>query len=95
MRWETDDQDRDVERNTIDAMSAVVGGTEYAPPEGAVLIEAVVVMGWFLPDGSHATTYVRAGTPWGTHGLLVEAIDQVDNANSVALIYETDDEDDE
>ena len=76
-----------------DAISAAVRGTEFAPPEGAVLTDCVIVMGWYDADGDHGTSMVRCGSPWATRGLIVYAGEYADAvAQSGLFDVEVDDE---
>lgn len=69
-----------LQRRMLDAVQAVVAGTEWAPPTGGLITEAVVVMGWADAEGDNGVSHLRCGTTWGTEGLLVEALRQVEAA---------------
>lgn len=64
-----------VNRRVLDAVADAVGGTEWAPPEGGLLAEAVVVLRWVEPDGAAGMNYVAATSHyWSTEGLLRAAL---------------------
>lgn len=66
----TDDEEREIERRVLDAISDVVEGTPWAPDEGAVLVNQVTVLGWMFPDGSSGTSFIASGPSWSTRGLV-------------------------
>lgn len=72
-----DAQTEALERRMLDAITEAVRGSEWAPPEGGLIVEAVVVMGWVDSDGDSATSHLRCGSAWGTEGLLVDALRHV------------------
>lgn len=67
------------------AVSEAVKGTPWEPSIGAVLTECVVVMGWYDSDGDQDSTLIRCGSPWGTRGLLTDAVEYVDTAAAANL----------
>ena len=67
-----------VERGVLNAVSDVVTGTSWAPPEDAVLSEVVVVMGWFHADGTYGSSHVNTGAPWSARGLLAQTLQRIE-----------------
>lgn len=62
----------------LDAVQQVVAGTEFAPTEAALVTECVVVIGWTDGDSNYGQSHLRCGSPWGTEGLLVAALREVE-----------------
>lgn len=59
----------------LDAIGSIVSGTDWSPPEGGVVTEAVVVMVWMQPDGEQGMSFVPATNHfWSTEGLLRGAL---------------------
>lgn len=78
MIWSGDEDG--TEHRMMEAVAAVATGSEcdLAPDNGAILVDCVVIMGWVTADGEHASSHMRCGSPWGTRGLLLAAIEEVD-----------------
>lgn len=65
----------DLKRRMLDAIGPVVAGTEFCPPDGGVVIEAVVVMVWMDTNGERGMSFVPATNHfWATEGLLRGAL---------------------
>lgn len=69
-------------RRMLDAIGETVADTDWAPPDGGLVTEAVVVMGWMNPQGQYGTSHLRCGSPWGTEGLLHDALRSLDAGDS-------------
>lgn len=76
-----------LEHKVREAVADAIRGSDWEPP-GAVLTECVVVMGWFLPDGSHGSSHLRCGTPWGTLGLVSLTKDRIEAQEAADLFDE-------
>lgn len=63
-------------RRLLDAVTEAVSGTDWAPPEGGFVAEAVVVMRWIdAADGDSGLSFVPVTTSfWATEGLLRGAL---------------------
>lgn len=61
-----------------ETISTAVVGTDWAPPEGAILMDAVVIMGWFYADGTHGTSHFTCGSPWAGHGLVTRCLQRIE-----------------
>ena len=59
-----------------DAVAEVVAGTDWAPPDG-ILVDCVVMMGWYQSTGSYGCNHLRAGSPWATHGLVEDQLERM------------------
>jgi len=61
-----------------DAVAAAVAGTDWCPP-GGVLVDCVVMLGWFSPgaDAPYGGSHLRHGSPWATHGLVEDQFDRM------------------
>lgn len=57
-----------------DAVASILDGTEFAPPEGGIVIDVVVIAGWRTADDGSGVTYVGASSSWATEGLLNDAL---------------------
>jgi hypothetical protein len=68
--------DLDELRSTVlSALQDAVNGSEWAPPAGGVITEAVIVMHWMDPDGTTGMSFVPATNHfWSTEGLLRGAL---------------------
>lgn len=65
----------------LEAISAVVRGSEWEPLEGGIITEAVVTMGWVTPQGEYGTSHLRCGSPWGTEGLARDALRRIEEGD--------------
>lgn len=64
-----------LKRKALDAIPEIFQSTSWAPPEGSVLIEAVVCMIWMQPDGKVGrTTFPATNHWWSTYGILKDAV---------------------
>jgi hypothetical protein len=62
-------------REVLDALGPVVAGTDWAPPDGGIITEAVVVMVWMDTDGEQGLSFIPATNHfWSTEGLLRGAL---------------------
>ena len=68
----------DVEHAMKEAVAGAVAGTDWAPPDGAILIECVVIMGWYYPDGSYGSSHITCGPPWSGHGLAQRCVQDME-----------------
>lgn len=64
----------DLRRRILDAVAEVVAGTEWAPPEGGVLVDGVFVLAFMDQTGESGWSYVQASSSWATEGLLARAL---------------------
>lgn len=72
---DTDQDFDDLKRRMLDALAPVVAGSDWAPPDGGVVTEAVVVMMWMDPDGDTGLSFLPATNHfWSTEGLLRGAL---------------------
>jgi hypothetical protein len=63
-----------IKRKLLDAISEVLAGTEFAPPEG-VITEAVVCCLWMEPNGTMGPSIFPATNHlWSTYGILKDAV---------------------
>ena len=62
-----------------DVVADVLQGTDWAPPEGAILTECVVMMGWYYADGSYGSSHLICGPPWSGHGLAVRCLQRIES----------------
>lgn len=67
-----------VGRSVLEAVAGAVNGTDWAPPEGAVLAECVVIMGWFYVDGTYGSSHLVTGAPWSGRGLVEQTIQRME-----------------
>lgn len=88
-------RDLELQRDLLDAVQRIVAGTEHAPPGAGIVTECVVVMGWVADDGDHGRSHVRCGSPWGTEGLLIAAIREIEAAEQAQLDDDFSPEDDD
>jgi hypothetical protein len=68
------------------AVQSVLQEQGFAP-EAAMVTECVVIAGWLDAEDDWCWSLVRAGSPWGTRGLIDSAIESVEGE-----ITATDDE---
>lgn len=66
----TDPDVEALEHRVREAVASAVAGSDWAPPSGAVLLDCVVIMGWFHADGTHGTSRLVCGSPWAGRGLV-------------------------
>ena len=59
-------EDRAIEQKMLDAVADVIRDTEFAPEEGGILVDALVVMISVDRDGDH-------GISWMSHGSVHQA----------------------
>jgi len=86
-----DEDTSDLEYKIKEVVSGVISGTAYAPPEGAILTECVVIMGWFYADGSYGSSHIICGPPWAGHGLTTRCLQRIE----IQLANEIDENDDD
>lgn len=65
-------------RKLLDFLSQELIGTEFAPADGGVAVEAVVLIGWVDPDGDHGWTQLTTGSVTGAEGLLRASLRSLD-----------------
>jgi hypothetical protein len=67
----------------MSAIDEAVRGSEFAPPsdEPSVMTECVVIMGWNDGNGGYVQTHLRIGSSWGTEGLVVRALREIEAAD--------------
>lgn len=66
-----------LKRKALDSLPEVFAGTDWAPPEGGLLTEAVVIMVWMQPDGKSGSTIFPATNHWwSTRGMLEDALER-------------------
>lgn len=75
-----DDDTLALQRRMLDAVQEVLAGTEWAPPEGGIVTEAVVIVGWADAAGGFGHGHLRCGSPWGTEGLVHGALREIQYA---------------
>ena len=68
----------DVEHRVKDAVARAVIGSDWAPPEGAILTECVVIMGWYYSDGTYGSSHLTCGPPWSGHGLATRCVQRME-----------------
>lgn len=60
----------------LDAVTDLFGGTSWAPKDGGVLTDAVVIMTWIEPNGKGGgTRFSATHNWWTTYGMLQEALE--------------------
>lgn len=74
----SDPEYRDVEWAVREAVSAAITGTDWAPPEGGILTDVVVIMGFSYADGSHGSAHMICGAPWSGHGLVERTLTRLE-----------------
>ena len=70
-----------LQRRMLDAIQQTIAGTDWAPPDAALVTECVVIMGWTDGDGYYGTSHLRCGSPWGTEGLIANALREIEAAD--------------
>lgn len=68
------DYDQRTEDRVHSAVAEAVNGSSWAPDEGGVLVDCVVVMGWRHSDGTYGVSRMICGSPWSARGLLADAL---------------------
>lgn len=70
-----DDAVEQLRRRVLDALGDAVAGSDWSPPAGGFITEAVVVMIWMQPDGNKGMSYIPATNHWwSTYGMLHDAL---------------------
>lgn len=65
-----------LKHRTLEALGDAIAGSDWAPPDGGILTEAVVVMVWVDTDGGHGWSTLDATVhDWSKLGLLTAALD--------------------
>lgn len=57
-----------------DAVANLLSDTDWAPPEGGIVVDVVVVTGWRTADDASGVSYIGASSSWATEGLLTHAL---------------------
>lgn len=64
-----------LKRNVLDALQEVLAGSSYSPPEGGVIVEAVICCVWMQTDGHNGMcTFPATNHWWSTQGILLDAL---------------------
>jgi hypothetical protein len=63
-----------LERALLASLEQLLAPTEWAPPEGGMLTDAVIVCGWREATGGYGRVYIDACAPWSAEGLLQWAL---------------------
>jgi hypothetical protein len=77
--WGAQVTEQEVQRWLLDAITDAVAGSEWAPVDGGVLTEAVVVLGWVTPDGDEGWSWIGTRASWSSEGLLRHALRKLDD----------------
>ena len=64
----------ELRQKLTDAVASILEGTKFAPPEGGIVIDVVVIAGWRTSDDGSGVTYIGASSSWATEGLLNDAL---------------------
>lgn len=89
--------DKALERKVLDAVSAAIEGSEWAPPEGGILVDALVVMIHIDNEGNHGTSWISQGSSEQADGMAAyvrRAIDAKERLRLTHMIMGVHDEDD-
>ena len=57
-----------------DAVASILKDTQFAPPEGGIVIDVVVIAGWRTAEDGSGVTYIGASSSWATEGLLNDVL---------------------
>lgn len=61
------------------AVADVVAGSEWAPPDGGIVTNVVVLMEWMAPDDDdQSMSWYRTGSRYMAEGMLRSALRQLD-----------------
>ena len=69
----------DLTHKMKDVVAATVAGSDWAPPEGAIPTECVVIMGWYYADGTYGSSHLTCGPPWSGHGLATRCVQHMES----------------
>ena len=50
-----------------------VAGTPWAPMEGGILVDCVVLLGFYNPNNTHGSSFIACTSDWAARGLIEEA----------------------
>lgn len=68
----------EVAEKVRDAVAGAVAGTSWAPPEGGLIVDCVVFLGFYNANGTYGASHLRCGSPWATHGLVEDQLERMD-----------------
>lgn len=81
MNTEGDELER-LEHALLESLQRLLAGTEWAPPEGGIITDAVIVCGWRELNGDSGRVLIDIAPPWSTEGLLLWALRTAEEANT-------------
>lgn len=61
--------DQEIAEKVLGAVAKAVEGTEWAPPEGGVLVDCLVVMMYRTLDGEYGTSWLNVGSAEQAEGM--------------------------
>lgn len=67
-------------RKMMDVVADSVKGTEWAPDEGGVLVDVLVVMIHVDPEGEYGCSWVSAGSNQAAEGMAQRVIRSIDHS---------------
>lgn len=71
------DQYSNVAQELLDAVSEVVKGTPWSPPEGGILVDALVIMVHCDTDGEYGSSWLSVGSLEQAEGMARKTIRDV------------------
>lgn len=63
--------DQELSQKIIEAVSEIVKGTAWAPPEGGIVVDALVVLIHVDQDGEYASSWLNHGSLEQAEGMAI------------------------
>lgn len=83
-------QEQQIADKVRDAIAEIVRGTPWAPPEGGVLTDILVVFQHMSPDSEYGTTWMCAGPVTNAEGMaryVLRTMDRVDQLKVFEMAF--------